>query len=76
MTPSDYRASARVQCDHKKSYRTKRAAKAQVRRYDTRGVHGLHPYECPHCGAWHLGHEPWLLTQRKKHTPDLRTPQP
>jgi hypothetical protein len=52
------RALAR-RCFPKEQHTTRGKAEAQMRSLLKRDLHKnerLHVYECPHCGAWHVGH--------------------
>jgi hypothetical protein len=44
------------QCERKKAFPSKAVAK-RVRHFK-HPDHYVEPYECPHCGKWHLGAPP------------------
>lgn len=56
----------RTQCDGKRPYRDKATAKTVAKRSERSLRQRLHPYRCPHCGYWHLGHKPrpWKFDER------------
>ncbi len=49
--------SAESQCHGKRPFTTKKLAK-QAATLGEQAVGRLHPFRCPHCGQWHLGHKP------------------
>lgn len=65
MTDASFRKfSPTTQCEGKKRYRTKREAK-NAARHAERAIGRTTAYRCPHCGAFHIGHEPaWKQAQR------------
>jgi hypothetical protein len=44
-----------AECGSKRRY-TKTAAKRVAKGCMTRGGPPRHPYKCPQCGQWHVGH--------------------
>lgn len=46
------------QCYGKKAYAKKSAAKQAVKRGEQAFGERMHPYRCPHCAGWHIGHPP------------------
>ena len=51
-------ALRRKACTSKKRYRSKVEAEAAIFACAEHGTTGLHCYECPHCGGWHLTSKP------------------
>ena len=46
-------------CDSKNRYATRAEAQENLAWCERRGKRGLHIYECPYCGGWHLTSHPW-----------------
>lgn len=46
-------------CSGKKPHRTRGAARWAARQLRAKGVRRVAPYRCPHCNAWHTGHQPY-----------------
>jgi hypothetical protein len=44
-------------CRSKQAYLTKADAKRVARLMTARHRDGFHPYECPNCGYFHIGHQ-------------------
>ena len=55
--------NALLKCAEKHRHRTRSRAEANLRQLERRfgpQAPNLQPYECPLCGAWHLGHWKWI----------------
>ncbi len=44
------------QCDGKRRYERKADAKRAIRSAE-QSFGRMHPYRCPHCSVWHIGHD-------------------
>lgn len=56
------RARARRACEGKVKHPDQTAAAAHAVRLRKTGAR-VGYYECPNCGAWHVGHTPWRVRQ-------------
>ncbi len=43
-------------CQSKRGYKDWRLAELARKKLTHKGERGLHSYECPICGLWHVGH--------------------
>lgn len=44
-------------CIKKRIYNNKKRAKSTVNKMRRCGLENLHPYQCPYCGLFHVGHK-------------------